>query len=258
MIETQPCPVNKTVLQNSNEIWNLLSLNSPWSVGLTSYLIRQAEFDSYSDWREFYFSSGDLRLIEIEKLEPNIQHSLIYYSAYHAQMIVNDLSEYNDIAYRYGRSLMEFDHKAEVLCQGYFGHTGESISIAQARQLIEYRVLAETWNGIYIREVSTINKLKSIYPKLVFKSISAQKDFEYGVDYLIYYDKNLICGLQIKPLSYRSTKSYVERAKAANKAKNEKFSSIYRVSVFTIMSTQQGDITEDSQSTDLYKCLSRF
>jgi len=258
MIEVKLCSVDPSLLQKSNEIWNLLALNAPWSVGLTSYLIRQSHFLDFQAWKRFYFSSGDQRLQLMADLMPDIQRVLREASPTYARLVLGDLSDYEFLTHRYGRSSAEFDHKAEILSQGYFAHTGEDLLVKEARELIEYRVLGETWNGIYIRETLAIARLKTDFPQVSFKPINAQLDYLYGVDYLISKNEQLIAGLQIKPLSYGSQKPYVQKAKAANKAKNEKFTGVYERPVFTILCSQQGEIRQNKESLSLYESLARL
>lgn len=258
MIEVKLCSVDPLLLQKSNEIWNLLALNAPWSVGLTSYLIRQAHFLDYQAWKQFYFSSGDERLQLIGQLKPDIQEVLLKASPTHARLVLGDLSNYEHLTHRYGRSTTEFVHKAEILSQGYYAQTGEDLLVEEAQELIEHRVLGETWNGIYIRETLTIAQLKTEFPQVSLKPISAQLDYLYGVDYLIFMEEQLIAGLQIKPLSYGSQKPYVQKAKAANNVKNAKFTEVYGKPVFTILCSQQGEIRQNKESLSLYEVLVRL
>jgi hypothetical protein len=258
MIAPAICTVDSDLLSGSNEIWNLLALNSPWSVGLTSHLIRQSSFNSYADWSCFYENSGQNRLKLISTLSESVRYALQFCSADHAMILLGNLNKYQSLAYYYGRTEAELIHKGQILRDAFYVHEGKGMDLNTAISLVRYRVLGETWNGIYLREANTIKYIKEQYPYVQIRPVDAVSDYQFAVDYMIEYQDKLICGLQIKPLSYSSTKSYVLKAKKANEVKNMKFTALKGVPVITLLSDQNGVIKNDAMSRRLYEHLAHL
>jgi len=60
------------------------------------------------------------------------------------------------------------------------------------------------------------------------------------------YSKNeLICGLQIKPKSYTYSTAYLQKAKKANRRKNQSYSTKFLVQVHDVISTTTGFILNE-------------
>lgn len=250
-----PCPVTTDILKITNEIWNLLSLNSPWNVGLTSYLIRQKEFSSFDDWKSYYYSSGEERFKILLALPIEIRTALMFRSEYCGKLIHSSLSKYAKLNKYYGRTSSELHYKASILQQAVKVHSNRLLSSEVVFKILEYRILGETWNGLYLRESNVVRKLRMIYKSVEISAVPADMDYDYGIDYIIHQDDKWLCALQIKPLSYRSNATYVQKAQSANSSKNQKFIEHHNRPVFTLLATESGDIEENKEYDSLKKHL---
>lgn len=71
-------------------------------------------------------------------------------------------------------------------------------------------------------------------------------DYEFAVDYEMFNNGKLICGIQIKPNSYVvSNAPYVRAAREANRKKNENYSQKYGVKVFNIIFEKGNILNQD-------------
>lgn len=92
---------------------------------------------------------------------------------------------------------------------------------ATIKHYIYFRVIGQTWNG-FAKELMTIEELNYAYPDAHFKKTSFDIDHDYCIDAEMFYEKTLILGIQIKPLSYKAMSSaYQLRAKEQHRQKNE-------------------------------------
>ena len=127
-----------------------------------------------------------------------------------------------------------------------------NITVEECIECVRFRVICETWNGIILREINTIKMLNLIYDnKFLFKKTN-EFDMEYAVDYEIYYNNKLLCGIQIKPPSYETSNAeYILRAKKCNKEKNTKYKEKFGVEVITLISGIDGIITSYTERLKL-------
>lgn len=247
------CPVHHKLLRLTNEPWNSLHLNSPWSVGMVSQLIRQEHFISYQGWCDFYYSSGQQRVECMKEISPSTRYILDYVDPGSAKiMLKEEHLHYIDVQYNYGRSKSIMLHRSGILRKALH----PKLTLNQAFQIVEYRVLGETWNGIYIREQSFENHMKGFNRNLKLVHAPGQSDYKYAIDYELYIDDTLVCAVQVKPESYLSNKSYVRRARSANKAKNDLYAIKFGKPVLTIVMTNSGEVLEDDQYEQLLQAIS--
>lgn len=160
--------------------------------------------------------------------------------------------EWEEYYYIHGRSK---DYLAQV-GQKLFDavKTTQNISLNECIECVRFRVICETWNGIVLRELNTINQLNLIYDnKFIFKK-TGNADLDYAVDYEMFYNGKLLCGIQIKPSSYENSDAeYIRRAKRCNAEKNAKYTEIFNVPVITLTSETNGIITSYSERIKLDK-----
>ena len=165
--------------------------------------------------------------------------------------------EWEDYYYIHGRSK---EYLAQVGQKLYDAVKAKlDISSEECVECVRFRVVCETWNGIIQREINTIKMLNLIYDdKFLFKK-TTNFDFEYSVDYEMFYHDKLLCGIQIKPTSYlTSDAEYVERAKRYNEEKNIRYTEKYGVPVITITSDLNGSITSNTEIVKLHKFNSQY
>jgi hypothetical protein len=239
-----PAPVHHKLLQLTNEPWNQLQLNSPWSVGMVSQLIRQEDFTSYQNWRAYYYSSGLERAEQMQNISPSTRYVLDYLGPRSAKiMLKEEYLQYINLQHNHGRSRSILLHRSGILRNAL----NPKLTLNEAYQIVEYRVLGETLNGIYIREKSFENHIKRLDKSITTVHAVGQLDYQYAIDYELYRDGALICAVQVKPKSYQSDKSYVRRAKSANKIKNDMYTQEFGKPVLTILVSQAGEVILDTQ-----------
>ena len=249
-----PSPVSSSLLQQSNEVWNQLQLNSPWSVGMVSHLIRQEEFDSYESWFGYYYDSGCRRSEAMSHMSHSTRYILNFIGPRSAKALLkHDYAQYNSVQYNYGRTRSTILHRSSILRSAM----SASLTLNQAFQLIEYRVLGETWNGIYIREKSFEKAISERYSSVDLRHVDGALDYRYGIDYEVFIESGLRCAIQVKPESYNSNRSYVKKAKAANHIKNKAYTDQSGKPVFTILISDAGAIIEDDQYQQLALLLTK-
>lgn len=129
------------------------------------------------------------------------------------------------------------------------------ITLEECIECVRFRVICETWNGIIVREVNTIKQLDLMYDnKFTYTKTSGDFDFQYAVDYEMFYKGKLLCGIQIKPSSYETSDAeYIARAKRCNGEKNAKYEEIFNVPVVTLTSNLNGVITSNTEILKLNK-----
>jgi len=160
--------------------------------------------------------------------------------------------EWEDYYYEHGRSR---EYLAQVGQKLYDGVKASlDISLEECVECVRFRVICETWNGIILREANTIKTLNLIYDdKFEFRK-TGDSDFDYAVDYEMYYKNRLLCGIQIKPTSYlTSDAEYIRRAKRCNEEKNNRYEEKFGVPVITITSEANGNITSNTEIVKLHK-----
>lgn len=166
--------------------------------------------------------------------------------------------DWEEYYYEHGRSKKHLTKIGEILYDAI--KSTLDITLEECIECVRFRVICETWNGIIIRENNTIKQLEIIYDNIFqFKKTSGDVDFNYAVDYEMFYDNKIICGIQIKPTSYlTSNAEYIIRAKKCNEYKNFKYSEKYNIPVITLTSEINGIITSHSERLILDKFYREF
>ncbi len=237
----------------TNAAWNELTLNSPWSVGYVTNLIEQQQFENKESWELFYYNSGVQRLNKMlqqneatQQLLKNINYTQDKKALYALPANIKEIN------FNYGRSADCLEQKATDLFL-YLNQQGViNLTLAECVSAVRFRVICETWNGVVIRERKAITVLQKEFVDLVFQKTSGQDDFQYAVDYLAFSGNKMIAGIQIKPKSFLGTTTYIEKARAANKEKNKKFTEKYGVPVFNVYAETNGDIV-NKEATQLIR-----
>jgi len=165
--------------------------------------------------------------------------------------------EWEEYYYEHGRSreyLAQVGQRLHDIASQVF-----DISLDECIECVRFRVICETWNGIIVREANTVNRLSQMFgDKFLFKKTEGKIDTEYAVDYEMYFDDKLMCGIQIKPNSYlNSNEDYVLEAKKYNEERNGIYSKLFGVSVFTLYSDMSGYITPSTEFEELQKINSQ-
>jgi hypothetical protein len=249
--------IDDNKFRSTNGLWNDLRLNDPWSVGYVTNLIQQQEFSSKEEWEIFYYNSGVERNNEISKLSATDQtildnFGLILTNPQQVQKIEYAKKQLN---FSCGRTKEHLQEKANTLFENIEKQGNPLfITIDECFECVRFRTICETWNGIVIREKNTISKLKQLFPKIEFKNVSGEIDYEYGIDYELYLNENLLGAIQIKPKSYLGNASYLQKAKSANEEKHKKYKDKFGKNARFVISESNGTIL----NTDFLDSLTKF
>lgn len=245
-------------LKRTNKIWNDLRLNSGWSIGIVSKLIQEKKFNSIEEWSNHYFESGEKRLELIKSMDKKYQVILLDPLSSDSDMrkVPNKLKKVN---YEYGRTKKELDLRAAIMYGNLCMQEGfQDLTMIECVNLVIYRVITETYNGVIIREFNTAKNLKKQLCGTL-KHSSPSMDSIYGVDYCLYSKNKLAAGIQVKPLSYKhSNKDYIRDAMALNKQKENKLYKDYGIPLYYVFSNYNGEIYNAEVVEDINNYLNSF
>ncbi len=242
----------------TNSKWNDLRLNDPWSVGYVSTLIESVSFSSKEDWENFYYKSGMERNELLSQHTQEIQNKLNdFMLKYKNPSEIGSLDwQLKNLNFKYGRTKNQLAQKGEILHRGI--NRSLNISINECIEAVRFRTICETWNGIIIRERNTIIVLKHIFQNIEFKKVDGSFDHKYAVDYELFIESNLICGIQIKPESYTRNVSYINKARIANQYKNKLYEKDFVKNVYDVISRSDGAITNPSVIDNINTEINRY
>lgn len=100
------------------------------------------------------------------------------------------------------------------------------------KQYIFYRVIGQTWNG-FANELLVINELKQEFPSCDILKTSFDIDHEYCIDAEMFYESNLLLGIQIKPITYKLMNTqYQKWSKENHRQKNLLYQNLYAPYVY--------------------------
>jgi MjaI restriction endonuclease len=242
--------INTTKFKSTNYIWNQLRLNSPWSVGYVSTLIESKDFVTKEEWRQFYYESGEERLRKINELcTPEEKEALLDFTKA-TPTLSKELKELN---FSYGRTEEELDERGRYMYQKIVEQGNPNkVTLAECIYMVKFRVMGETWNGIIARERNTVKTMEEVFPNLSFKKTEGERDYQYGIDYELYEEEELLCAVQIKPMSYmKGFSKEIIKAKKANEAKNQKYKEEYKADVLYVYSNSKGIISNDDVLSEI-------
>lgn len=229
--------------ESTNGLWNELMLNDPWSVGYVTRLIETNEFRDKEEWENYYYNSGKERERQLLAFSPDIREKLDDEQLVRRNKTAIQQMGWNlrNLNFNYGRTIEQISRKGKILFETARSR-GIAISESECVEAVRFRTICQTWNGVIIRERKTIDSLRKSFPTLSFRKTDGDFDYEYAVDYQLFLNDSLICGIQIKPASYANSEaSYVLNAKAANKRKNDNYTNHFGVPVFDII-FERGEI----------------
>lgn len=237
--------LDKGRFESTNKLWNVLGLGNPWSVGFLVNLIESKPFNTKEEWEQFYYESGVIRNREISKLEPHMrdclnddQYDITYYKLNLADAI-------KCVNFDFGRTKEQTAQKGLFMCQKQTGK--DKLTEEECIEAHRFRTICQTWNGVIVRERKAIQLLEQIFNKCEYQKTTGIFDWDYAVDYEMFLNGGLICGLQIKPNSYFiSDGDYMTPARKMNKEKNDNYTKTYGVPVFNIAFENGAIINSDA------------
>jgi len=208
--------------RSTNAPWNNLMLNDPWSVGYVTTLIELVPFEKKEDWENFYYESGQKRELEIAKLSPDLQNTVNDESLIRVnRSAVNQLSwDLKNLNTQYGRTKERLQKKGLILFNEV-KNNGLNLTLEDCIECVRFRVICETWNGVIVRERNTVQNLLNQFPNTEFRKVSGEMDHTFAVDYELYKNGVLTSAIQIKPTNAPWNAPYIQKARNANKHKNQ-------------------------------------
>jgi len=229
--------------RSTNAPWNNLMLNDPWSVGYVTTLIELVPFEKKEDWENFYYESGQKRELEIAKLSPDLQNTVNDESLIRVnRSAVNQLSwDLKNLNTQYGRTKERLQKKGLILFNEV-KNNGLNLTLEDCIECVRFRVICETWNGVIVRERNTVQNLLNQFPNTEFRKVSGEMDHTFAVDYELYKNGVLTSAIQIKPQSYTWNAPYIQKARNANKHKNQEYFKKFGVQVYDVISDSKGNI----------------
>ncbi|WP_438265799.1 MjaI family restriction endonuclease [Clostridium disporicum] len=241
---------------STNYLWNELGLNKGWSIGVLSSIIKQKRFKCKEDWYNYYFESGEKRLKKIETLNLNEKGLLNSDTP-----SIN--KELNKLNFNYGRTKSEIAEKGTLLFEALEKEGNpHNLTKRECMYIAYYRIICETWNGIMCREKNTTTKLTQYLIELGYEvsliDTSGKFDSYYGVDFELYYEGYIVCGIQIKPVSYTKTNEGLQKSIELNKVKNNLYNEKFNRNVYYIYSKQNGYIENKEVIDELITDLKRI
>lgn len=248
--------MDKKKFQYTNRIWNEARLNTGWSVGYVSDLINRNHFRTKEEWKEFYYNSGEERGKRIAEMNLTEDQKNKLYRANVAHSLPQEIKDLN---YKYGRTRESLIHKGRLLYQAVL-KDGNKLNLTEKECVyaVMFRVLGETWNGIVIREQNTVKNLNKSLTDMGY-SVDIRKtegsfDYKYEVDFEVFVGDKLICGIQVKPESYRrgETKELIV-TKQINKVKNDKYEEEFGKRVYYVYSKTDGTILNSEVINDIIR-----
>lgn len=246
--------VSKNKFQSTNDLWNKLKLNTGWSVGYVSNIIK-SKFKCKEEWKEYYFKTGIERQEKLKKLPIWEQNAL-------NDITINKYKGDNAyLNYDFGRTKEEIANKGLILYK-HIVDSGNPLKITEEECMLIafFRVVCETWNGIAVREYNTRDYIEKYFKDrgiiISLVDTSGRFDYSFGVDFEVYHEGNIECGLQVKPPSYNSDKDYLKVAKNINENKNTKYKEQFNRDVLYVYSKTDGEICNKEILTSLDNILS--
>lgn len=233
--------IDANLFRSTNDAWNKLMLNDPWSVGYVTTLIETKQWSSKDEWERFYYLSGEERA---QKAGSNYDIIENFQLIRTNKAAIYGLSwELKNFNYQYGRTKEDLMRRAKVLYQYMHDQLHSPISLDECFECVRFRTICETWNGVIVREQNTVNKLQYLFGNSVtIKKTDGEIDHEYAVDYEVYVKGALKFGIQIKPKSYLGNAPYLRRARYANEQKFTAYKEKFGCPVYVIISKTSGEI----------------
>lgn len=115
----------------------------------------------------------------------------------------------------------------------YIQNTYPQIKIEDVKYVLRRRVIEDMWNG-WERELSFEKYFNNISNKKIEHS-TYKMDSEFGVDYLIYNNNEIVGAIQVKPISYiLNNNQYIQKDKIRNKMKYNNFYNQYGIEVLEV------------------------
>ena len=188
----------KKLYKKTNQAWNDSGINHPKNVGYLMNHIGNLRPQNYEEWEEYFYT--------------NIlsKNALLQSAKKFRKFVLKDLGDYPDFDYS---KLSDKCYYKMVVC----------------------RLIYETWIGYFAEEETKKLLVLELFKdnfEIGVKQLSPEDDNKYAVDFLIYYNGVLICGMQVKSVNYEKSETPILlKTKETNHKKNQMFSKEFGVPV---------------------------
>lgn len=245
-------PIDAARFRSTNDAWNELMLDDPWSVGHLTTLIELKTFKSKEEWESFYYQSGEERERLLQRWDAPTQAMLQNESLIRTDRdFVYGLSwNLKNLNTHFGRTRERLYQKGEIL-YNHVRDNGYGLSVEECFECVRFRVVCETWNKVVERERNTIKTLQAMFPHVVFQEVPGEVYHTYAIDYEAYVDGELRYALHVKPATYTGNTTYLVNARQANSRKNQLYKARFGAPVYEIISDDEGNILQTDVLKDL-------
>ena len=188
----------KRLYRITNDAWNRSSVNHPDNVGYLIGHISDLQPKTYEEWEKYFYKNiaNENKLIE------------------------------------YAERFRDFVFADSDIMKVYNYH---HLHFAVFYKMVVCRLIYETWLG-YSAEVEigevVAGRLRAAGHSVRMEKLSPKDDNKYAVDFLLFINNRLLCGVQVKSENYiKSNKLIVQNTIKMNKKKNKKFEEDFGVPV---------------------------
>ena len=124
------------------------------------------------------------------------------------------------------------------------------------KKYVYHRVISQTWDGLNM-ELILMQDLAYNFTKLNISKTSFEVDHEYCIDIEVRDGDEILCGIQVKPLSYQHMSSpHQLRAKQNHYRKNEQYKQKYAPYVYVYYNKATGELLDVQNLFNYIKTLS--
>lgn len=232
--------------RSTNGMWNYLSLNQGWSIGLLMKIVGNRRFKSFNEWETYYLKSGEERKRALMKLPVHIRKKLEDLRAHYTDPpgYKKGLSdEHFKINHNMGRTMEDLEFLATVLYDEV-KRTGNpfNMTLEDCINHVYIRVVDEIYIGIQ-REDNTLTTLEKEFPELRFKNTKPYIDRKYAIDAEVYDGRKLVCGIQIKsPFYLKGRTDEMRESLSHNEQKMQNYREEFDTEAFFVYSEVTGEI----------------
>lgn len=186
-MDTRSDPLYKSTIG----VWNDCHFNSRTSIGYSMKLIKECRPRTPQDWETYYLKSGEEGKRSIQNIPNNTSKKT-------QSLLAKDINA------NHGKTAEDLEEIAKRF-RGALASAGINVSPEQAFNYTYIRAIDEAWIG-YKREMTAERALARFCRdnSLTLSSSSTHTDLKRGVDYEIYQNGKLVCGVQVKGSAYKT------------------------------------------------------
>jgi hypothetical protein len=253
--------LDRVRFESTNALWNRLTLNSPWSIGVVAEIILMQEFTAKEDWEDYYYASGISREDLISSDYPEYRAILNdpFFPNGNQDQFSKLPSPLKDLNFYHGRTRAQIDERGAILFSELI-KTGNRYALTreECNEYARFRVICQAWNDRVNREINTIESLTGRFATVTFRKTDEDTDCNFAVDYeILCPDGTLVCGLLLKPESYDSNKAHIVAAREANARKHALYLNATGKPVINVIAKNDGIVMDPDVINSIRQSLIR-